>query len=285
MILWFLNEYLEDSWWKKKCTQPEDLLDINIASDYGKVWKMTKLSVNQEEILKSILSKKEIISSITAQFSVEKRFTDSDTYSLMYYLWILTMTGKSLKWYKLKIPNYVMEKLYLEYFAKVLEQKLSFKIDSEYAWNILESLALDKDPKKLIEYLEEFLKKKLDNRDFRWIDELSLKIIILTVMSMQNVYFVKSEFETPVETCRGTSLQVDIAFLDRQITEWVKYDWYVELKEYFDKKSLSKKVIDEDRKQLIRYMKTKVWYGNNELVWLLIIGYDKSNVYWEIVNG
>ena len=277
MILWFLSKYLSEGWWKKKCTPPEDLLDINIASDYGKVWKMTKLSVNQEEILKSILSKKEIITPITAQFSIEKKFTNSDTYSLMYYLWILTMTGKSLRWYKLKIPNYVMEKLYLEYFAKVLEQKLSFKIDSEYAGDILESLALDKDPKKLIEFLEGFLEKKLDNRDFKRINELSLKVIILTIMSMQNVYFVKSEFEV-------SQKYVDIALLDRQIAEWVKYDWYIETKQCFKEEKLRKKDIDEARDQLKEYMKTNVWYSGHELVGLLIIGYDKSKIYYEIIN-
>ena len=278
MILWFLYKYLSEGWWKKKCTPPEDLLDINIASDYGKVWKMTKLSVNQEEILKAIISKEEISSAITTQFSVEKKFTDDDTYSLMYYLWILTMKGKLPEWwYSFQVPNYVIEKLYLEYFGTILEKRLDISIDNKVVREILKWFVSEKNPTKLIELLEEFLKKRLDNRDFRWINELSLKIIILTIMSIQNTYFVKSEFVVSQKF-------VDIAFLDRQISEWVKYDWYIETKQCFKEEKLRKKDIDEARDQLKEYMKTKMWYGNNELVGLLVIGYDKSKIYYEIVN-
>ena len=279
MILWFLNEYLEESWWKKKCTQPENLLDINIASDYGKVWKMTKLSENQEEILKAIISQEDISSAITAQFSVEKRFTDDDTYSLMYYLWILTIKWELPEWwYNFQVPNYVIEKLYLEYFGTILEKRLDISVNNQVVRKIVKWFVSEKDPKKLIEFLEEFLEKRLDNRDFRWINELSLKIIILTLMSMQNIYFVKSEFVVSQKF-------VDIAFLDRQISEWVKYDWYIEVKECLDKKTLSKEYIDDARDQLKEYMKTNVWYSGHELVGLLVIGYGKSKVYYEIVNG
>ena len=279
MILWFLNEYLEDSWWKKKCTQPENLLDINIASDYGKVWKMTKLSENQEEILKAIISQEDISSAITAQFSVEKRFTDDDTYSLMYYLWILTIKWELPEWwYNFQVPNYVIEKLYLEYFGTILEKRLDISVNNQVVRKIVKWFVSEKDPKKLIEFLEEFLEKRLDNRDFRWINELSLKIIILTLMSMQNIYFVKSEFVVSQKF-------VDIAFLDRQINELVKYDWYIEVKECLDKKTLSKEYIDDARDQLKEYMKTNVWYSGHELVGLLVIGYGKSKVYYEIVNG
>ena len=68
MILYYLKTFIE----KKK--GPNDLIDQNIASDYGKLGKIFDLKdkISNMEVLEKILNGEEIVAQITRQFSMEK---------------------------------------------------------------------------------------------------------------------------------------------------------------------------------------------------------------------
>ena len=72
---------------------PEHLLDMNIASDYGKIGRLLEIKspMSNIAVLKDIVYKGEVTAQITAQFSMEKEFTRDDFISLLFYLGLLTI--------------------------------------------------------------------------------------------------------------------------------------------------------------------------------------------------
>lgn len=76
MILYYLKSYEDFG------TSPNDLIDKNIASDYGKLSKMFDLKNRSQNlmVLQDILDGKEITSVITGQFSMEKDKIRLNTY-------------------------------------------------------------------------------------------------------------------------------------------------------------------------------------------------------------
>jgi hypothetical protein len=110
MILYYLKTYVEER------EGPINLIDQNIASDYGKLSKIFDLKNKKAnmEVLGKILAEEKIIAQITNQFSMEKDFTADDFKSLLYYLGLLTIDQRILDSVSLKTPNYVIKGLYCQ---------------------------------------------------------------------------------------------------------------------------------------------------------------------------
>ena len=108
MCLYFLNRYLE----QKKV--PNQLIDVNIASDYSKLGKMLDLCKGEErkKIIEKTVSGEGIVGEITAKFNPAIEFTEKDLVSMLFYLGYLTIAGEEFEMPALKIPNRVMK----EYF-------------------------------------------------------------------------------------------------------------------------------------------------------------------------
>ena len=109
MCLYFLNNYLE----LRKI--PNQLIDINIASDYSKLGKMLNLCKGEEreKIIEKTVSGEGIVSEITQKFNPAIDFTETDLVSMLYYLGYLTIAGDEIGYPILKIPNKVMKEYFI----------------------------------------------------------------------------------------------------------------------------------------------------------------------------
>ena len=65
------------------------------------------------------------------QFSFEKQFDAENLVSLMYYLGLLTIEQKQYSSYIFKIPNFVIQSLYFEYFTELLQKRDNIHIESD----------------------------------------------------------------------------------------------------------------------------------------------------------
>ena len=193
MCLYFLKDYV------RLGRIPENLVDVNIASDYSKIGKMLDLCKGEKraEIIEKTVSGEGILSEITQKFNPAMEFTDTDLVSMLYYLGYLTIEGIEVGFPKLKVPNKVMREIYAEYFLKTLGQEFNNGIIDSYS-EITKELALEGKIDKIIEILQKYL-KNLSNRDYQRFDEKYIKLIFYCISMNLKIYNVKSEFEVQRE--------------------------------------------------------------------------------------
>ena len=170
MCLYFLNNYIELG------RIPEQLIDVNIASDYSKLGKMLDLCKGEEreKVIEKTVSGEGIISEIRQKFNPAMEFTETDLVSMLYYLGYLTIEGDEVGYPKLNIPNNVMKEIYSDYFLKILREEINIDVNDNYT-EIAREIALEGKINKIVEMLEKYL-KNLSNRDYVKFDGATEKV-------------------------------------------------------------------------------------------------------------
>ena len=241
MCLYFLSDYIR----LKRI--PDDLIDMNIASDYSKIGKMLDLckGENRQEILRKTVQGEPIVNNIVKKFNPAIEFTETDMISMLYYLGYLTISRNLAGIPELTIPNKVMKEIYASYFMQLIDQKAEFRIDSSTNQEILIQLAMEGRIDKIVEVLRIYL-NNLSNRDLIKFDEKYIKLIFYCIAMNINSYSTKSEMEV-------NRNYPDILLVPRDRTKGYK-SIMVEFK--YIKKGESAKIEDkqkEAREQIERY--------------------------------
>ena len=107
MCLYFLNNYVRFH------EVPEQIIDVNIASDYTRLGKMLDLCQGEEreKVIEKTVSGEGIVSEIRQKFNPAMEFTETDLVSMLYYLGYLTIEDEEIGYPKLNIPNKVMKEM------------------------------------------------------------------------------------------------------------------------------------------------------------------------------
>jgi Predicted AAA-ATPase/PD-(D/E)XK nuclease superfamily len=215
MVLYFASYYQSE----KK--YPDNLLDSNIASDYSKIRNIFKIQQKEENhlnTLRSLSDRGEITAILTTEFSLKKEFEQDDLVSLLFYMGFLTIRGSELGSLVFSFPNYVIEKLYADYFISIIRQQGDLPIDNSELNAALRELANWGNPQYLYNQVSEIV-KVLSTRDAKDFNEMSLKAIFVSLLHQQKFFFVHSEYETErqyvdvfLETIRGYKVKYEVAF-------------------------------------------------------------------------
>ena len=190
MCLYFLNNYTRYQ------EIPNQLIDMNIASDYSKLGKMLDLCKGEEreKIIEQTISGQGIIGEITGKFNPAIEFTEKDLISMLYYLGYLTITGEEFEKPELKVPNRVMKEIYSEYFLQILSKTTDLQITESDYTEILREIALEGKIDKIVGLLQQYL-QNLSNRDFIKFDEKYIKLIFFCIAMNLKIFRLKSEME------------------------------------------------------------------------------------------
>jgi hypothetical protein len=245
MVLYFAQEYMMTR------KYPREMLDANIATDYGKIQKLFSIQGKEEDylhILKELLESGEVTSSLTAQYSFARGFTQSDLVSLLFYMGFLTIKSESLSRYTFTFPNYVIKKLYADYFFNSILNKAQLPFDNTPVNEAIEVMAQTGNPTQFFEQVKLVI-KYFSTRDSAHFSENTLKAIIISLLHQQGFYYIHSEYET-----NWTYMDV---FLEAIRGQKPKYDVTMELK-YAQKKEkkTAKTVLAEAEMQLKGYLDT-----------------------------
>ena len=189
MCLYFLNNYVRFQ------EVPDQIIDVNIASDYTKLGKMLDLCKGEEreKVIEKTVGGEGIVSEIRQKFNPAMEFTETDLISMLYYLGYLTIEGEEAGYPKLKIPNSVMKEIYSEYFLKILREEINIEINDNYT-GIAREIALEGKIDKIVEMLGKYL-KNLSNRDYIKFDEKYVKLIFYCIAMNLKIFRLKSEME------------------------------------------------------------------------------------------
>ena len=189
MCLYFLNNYARFQ------EIPDQLIDMNIASDYTKLGKMLDLCKGEERenVIEKTVSGEGIVSEIRQKFNPAMEFTEMDLISMLFYLGYLTIEGEEVGYPKLNIPNNVMKEIYSEYFLKILREQINIDINDNYT-EIAREIALEGKIDKIVEMLGKYL-ENLSNRDYVKFDEKYIKLIFFCIAMNLKIFRLKSEME------------------------------------------------------------------------------------------
>ena len=190
MCLYFLNNYIEQG------KIPNQLIDMNIASDYSKIGRMLDLCKGEEreKVIEKTVAGEGIVSDITQKFNPAMEFTQTDLISMLYYLGYLTIAGEVFEKPELKVPNKVMKEIYAEYFLQILSKNTDLQITENDYNEILREIALEGRVDKITELAQKYL-KHLSNRDFIRFDEKYVKLIFYCIAMNLKIFRLKSEME------------------------------------------------------------------------------------------
>ncbi|MCI5158799.1 MAG: hypothetical protein D3906_10250 [Candidatus Electrothrix sp. AUS1_2] len=191
MVLYFIKNFDTET-----CLYPERMLDDNIASDYRKIMQLFGIGDRAAnfKILEELITVGEVVGFHSRKLDVEKKFDQDDFLGLLFYMGFITVTGTLLNRIRYGIPNYVIRKLYYDYFRAEAEQRANLTLSNRSIEDAVIELALHNNIAPLIEEINKVL-ALFSNRDFMKMDEKHLKAVILTLLYQSERYFIRSEPE------------------------------------------------------------------------------------------
>ncbi|BDR81133.1 hypothetical protein N072000002_13130 [Clostridium tetani] len=206
---------------------------------------------------------------IHTMYSVKENFK-----SPLFYLGMLTIKGQGLSVTVLKVPNYVIKTIYWEqYFQRI---NLEYNIQTKDVRDAITEMRVYGNIEALAEIIGKIL-EDLFNRDLMQMDEKHIKMMFLTLLGIDNTYFIQSE----AENSKG---YVDIMLKRKiQYKDITKFQWIIELKyiKESERKTLEK-VKEEGLNQLKGYAESKIvkeQLGEEGLKKALIIVEGKKDIY------
>ncbi len=193
LCLYFFKQFQD------MCSYPRKMLDSNLAVDESKLEYIAQIPMG-EDILFSMMQKDHhvVVKDISDRFGIREMLDESSKdssflVSFLYYFGVLTLAGETddLK-LKFKVPNLVMQSLYVERVQKMLLPEPQTRDDGKLA---AEKVYQKGDIKPLCDFVENRYFTVFKNRDYRWANELTLKTAFLTLLYNDIIFIMDSETE------------------------------------------------------------------------------------------
>jgi len=265
MILFVFNQI------KMTGEQPEEIVDANLKTDYGRLRRLAGNENNRKKLL-SIALDGGIFGSVVGRFSQNELEKEEYFISLLFYLGMLTIGGFERGEIWLKIPNYSIKTLFWEYlisYIQCLEQK---ETDFSEITKASKGMAYDGDYNSFLNYFVENYLKRLSNRDLMVFDEKYIKVMMLAILFGSSLYHPISENENMDGYC-------DIYLQRHHAVSDVEYEYIFELK--YVKTDTAEKEKEakfaEAFAQLEEYKKDPRFVGRNDIKFIAIVFAGKGN--------
>jgi hypothetical protein len=261
MVLYFLKEYsIAEKY-------PSVMLDSNVISDYRKIKNIFKIGggeTEKYELLEILVQEGSIDFPLTRLYNLEAEFTHNDFLSLLFYMGMLSFKEEAIIGWRFRIPNYVIKKLYFEYFNAIYLSKTHFAKATRQIAQTIDTLFGKGNPDPFFKIVEQVLLENHSNRDEMVYGEKHLQTLMVGLFFPYESYYIHSEYESK----RGYP---DI-FLERMPNKPLTFDVVLELKyvkksavkktrvkkgdaqKVTNEKSLLEKVVTEAQTQLDGYM-------------------------------
>jgi hypothetical protein len=242
MVLYFIQSF------SRHGRYPEEILDLNVKTDYGKLRGLIIGSSGKEklsEVMEELNVNQIMEFTLNRRFTFEKRFNDDELKSMLFYLGLLTMKGRLSQF---EIPNYVIRNLFWEYLRKYLEDRLEIEFNTRLLYKTIREMSEEGYVHGLKELATDFFYNKLSSYDFASLSEKHIKFFFVSYFTLSNIYNVISEREI------GERKRMDLLFeAHPAYYNYVKYNYIVELK--YIKKTDSEEVAKQKRDDAISQAK------------------------------
>ena len=178
---------------------PRQMLDANLAADEDKLEYLAAATAGEAALIDVIRNDRPLeIEQLEDRFTLRRileRSGQGAGYlgSYLYYFGMLTLVGETTRrTLLLAPPNQVVRRLYVERFLRFLLPLGTDRTSAQApSWQVLEGESIE----PLLDFVEAKLLATLSNRDARWANELTIKVVFLTLLWNDVSYTVLSEPE------------------------------------------------------------------------------------------
>jgi hypothetical protein len=191
LVIYFLDAFSQE------CRYPDNMLDSNLAVDQAKLEYISQIPKGAQIIMDiSNYGQTLLDSRIIDRFGMAEMLSDASKdnrflASYLYYFGVLTFGGRTEEGkLNLDIPNLVMQGLYIERIQRMLLPDPALRDDGRDAASLLYTKG---DISALCRFIEDHYFKILNNRDYRWANELTVKMAFLTLLHNDSLYMMDSE--------------------------------------------------------------------------------------------
>jgi hypothetical protein len=177
---------------------PDEMLDDNLGMDRKRLLFVAGLLEGESLLLEALTQDSGVVlSRISRRFGAADMLHDTrereTVISLLYYFGILTLAGTTgLNKLAMKIPNLVSRSLYIEQMQDIY---LTTTEDRLQLMRIPDALFLKGELEPVCDFIETRLFPVLSNRDYRWSNELAIKVIFMMILFNDRIYMMVSETE------------------------------------------------------------------------------------------
>jgi hypothetical protein len=234
MVLYFANYYQSER------DYPPHMLTANFATDYQKIADIFRIGGNDDVAfahLNDLLENGSVNTYLTDRFNVAMGFGIQDIWSMLFYTGMTTVQALSGNDWTFQMPNYVIKKLYFDYFT-ALSLGMDYNNLTHLIRESLRKWVWQGQIDDFIKYVEQALSKAHSNRDKIAYGEKHLKTLMIGLLYPYESYHIRSELEI-------NGKYVDI-FLERIPQVAIKHEILLELK--YIKKEDALKWVDKDEK-------------------------------------
>jgi len=190
LALYFLKHF------QKRCQYPRRILDTNLAMDKGKITYISLMPNGGQLVIDALDNNHQVvISELYDRFGLTEvlQMTKNTQFmaSLLYYFGVLTLGGYTEKGELiLRIPNLVVQKLYVERIREVLLPQSTAR---DEAVRVAKLFCQTGNMQPLCQFIEQSCFKVFDNRDYRWTSEFTIKTAFLILLFDDTFYVMDSE--------------------------------------------------------------------------------------------
>ena len=192
LSIYFLEHF------QQTCGFPRKMLDTNLAVDDAKLEYVANLPRGQQLLLDLMQkNRKVVIAELADRFGIRDMLSDNSRdnaflVSFLYYSGVLTLSGETddLE-IILRVPNLVMQKLYIERIQRMLLPDPDDRDSGKWA----AKQVYKGDMQPLCDFVEQRYFKVFDNRDYITANELTVKTAFLTLLYNDIIYIMDSEQE------------------------------------------------------------------------------------------
>ncbi|GHT18270.1 hypothetical protein AGMMS4957_00200 [Bacteroidia bacterium] len=217
MVLYFFEQIIS------RQQPPENIVDLNMQIDYGRLRRLFKNESNRETLLK-IVKEGGIVSELLQKFPIDMLEDDTQFVSLLFYMGLLTIKGSSLNQIRLEIPNFSVKTMYWDYIVRMTrEASPLMTIQSQPLNESIIAAAMEGDITRFIEYVSKNAFSKFSDQDLKHFDEKYIQSLLLAYLFMSKIYVPMSEYE-------AVPGRTDIYLQRDPRLPQVKWEWILELK-------------------------------------------------------
>ncbi len=270
MVLYFLENL------QREGKYPRHMLDDNVKTDYRKL-RTLAMNFSGKADMDKILQDETTVVQLVERFHLEDMYDKPENFvSMLYYIGMLTIKEGILNKTVLGVPNYVIRKIYWEYFTEQLTSVTPIHKEA------MSSSITEMRERGNISLFTDELKKNMEvlsNRDLMSFSEKAVKLLICALISADDIYVIRSEMEV-------NTGYIDIMLTrDVRYAEYTKYEWLIELK-YLKESERSKleEVKQAGLAQLARYSESELitrGFSGESLKKILLVVVGKTDIYME----
>lgn len=270
LVMYYLSNYINEG------IAPSSPVDSNLATTGNKIESIVNLMTPKDNYKKlvELITNGEVLGDIVRQFELNTyKFDENSFLSLLFYQGYITIKDVGMR-VKFCVPNYTSEVLYASYFAKLIDTKKEYNLETKEIEESIFKFGEDGEIEPITKVISNFLTYQ-SVRDRENFTEKNLKYVYSLFFSLSSQYYVYGEFPSKQgfadilieKSSRSNSTYeavIELKYLNKEKAKTAKYD------------ELHKEAID----QMNRYLEDKRLSDRENLKKFVIIfeGFEKFNV-------